>query len=119
MNVTENTVNIIAEGTLLEGKIRFEHVSRVHGILKGSVVAAPGSTLILAETAWVEGTIDADVLTIDGYVKGDIRARTKVVVSATGRVVGNISSPSLILEFGCFFEGRSSVESAESIPSKP
>ncbi len=112
MNITENTVNIIAEGTQLEGKIRFEHVSRVHGVLKGQIESADGSTLILAESAWVEGSIQADIVMIEGYVKGEIRARTKVVVSATGRVIGDIHSPSLSLEFGSFFEGRSWMEKA-------
>lgn len=101
----ESTINLIAEGTRLEGKMRFEQVSRVHGILLGEIEAAPGSTLILAESAYVEGSIDADTLVVDGFVKGDIRARTRVVVSPTGRVVGDIRTANLQLEYGCFFEG--------------
>src|ERR1700733_9342620 len=102
MSVTtlqETTINIIAEGTRLEGKMTFDQISRVHGVLVGEVRAKDGSTLILSETAVVDGNIEADILMIDGYVHGDVVAKTRVVVSRTGRVVGNIKTSSLILEF--------------------
>jgi cytoskeletal protein CcmA (bactofilin family) len=109
-DIRESAINVVSEGTRIEGTVVFDRVSRVHGTLKGEVKANPGSTLILAETAVVEGGINADVLLIDGFVRGDVRARTKVVISGTGRVVGNIRTPSLTIEFGAYFEGRSLME---------
>lgn len=112
--VQESAINVVAEGTRVEGKISFEHISRVHGTLIGEVHAKPGSTLILSETAMVEGNITADTLFIDGYVHGDVQAKTQVIISRTGRVVGNISTKSLKLEFGGYFEGRCAMEPATS-----
>jgi cytoskeletal protein CcmA (bactofilin family) len=112
--ISETTTNIIAEGTIIEGKIAFDNVSRVHGTLKGDVIAIAGSKLVLAETAVVEGNIQADDVMIDGYVKGDIAAKTRVVISGTGRVLGNIKTPSLKVDFGGFFEGRASMEEQAS-----
>jgi len=109
-NLNESAINIIAEGTKIEGKMTFDHISRVYGILLGEVSAKVGSTLVLSEAAVVEGNIDADVLMIDGYVRGDVIAKTRVIISRTGRVIGNIKTPSLILEFGAHFEGRCSME---------
>jgi cytoskeletal protein CcmA (bactofilin family) len=106
----ETQVNMVAEGTRIEGQVVFDHVSRVNGVLIGEVRAKAGSTLILSETAVVEGNIDADILMIDGYVHGDVAAKTRVVVSRTGRVVGNIKTPSLTVEFGAYFEGRCVME---------
>jgi cytoskeletal protein CcmA (bactofilin family) len=108
----ETHVNMVAEGTRIEGQVVFDHVSRVNGVLIGEVRAKEGSTLILSETAVVEGNIDADILMIDGYVHGDVVAKTRVVVSRTGRVVGNIKTPSLTMEFGAYFEGRCAMETA-------
>ena len=105
-HLQETQINMVSEGTRIEGDITFDQVSRVHGVLVGNVKSKPGSTLILSETGVVEGTIDADVLMIDGYVKGNIRTKTRVLVTRTGRVVGNIETPSLVLEFGAFFEGK-------------
>jgi cytoskeletal protein CcmA (bactofilin family) len=110
--MNESTINIVAEGTRLEGKIVFDQGSRVHGVLVGDVHAKKGSTLILAETSVVEGNIVADTLMIDGFVRGDIEATTKVVISGTGRVMGNIKTPSLSVDFGAHFEGRCEMETS-------
>ena len=102
----ESGINIVAEGTRIEGKVVFDQISRVYGVLVGEVRAKDGSTLILSESAVVEGNIEADVLIVDGFVHGDIAAKTRVVISRTGRVVGNVKTASLSLEFGAYFEGR-------------
>ena len=112
-NLNESNINIVAEGTRIEGKIIFDHISRVHGVLLGEVSAKDGSILVLSEAAVIEGNIDADVLMIDGYVRGDVIAKTRVVISRTGRVIGNIKTASLILEFGAHFEGRCSMEKGQ------
>ncbi len=102
----ETAINIVAEGTRIEGQMTFNDVSRIHGVLVGQVHALEGSTLILSETAVVEGSIHADTLIIDGYVQGDIIAKTRTVITRTGRVIGNIKTPSMTLEFGAYLEGR-------------
>ena len=110
--VTESSLNIVAEGTRIEGKIRFDQVSRVHGVLVGEVRAEDGSTLILGETGMIEGNVLADTLMVDGFVRGDIVARSRVVLSSTGRVVGNIKAPSVTIDFGAYFEGRCMMDDA-------
>jgi cytoskeletal protein CcmA (bactofilin family) len=109
-NLHESSLNIISEGTRIEGKAMFDQVSRFHGVLIGEAHARDGSTLVLCETSVVEGDVFADTILIDGYVQGNIQARTRVVISGTGRVVGNIQTPSLKLEFGAYFEGRCNME---------
>lgn len=111
--VTETRINIISEGTKLNGTVRVEGVARIHGILEGKLEANPGSTVILGETGVIEGGIHADRLMIDGYVRGDIEAKTSVLVSPTGRVVGNIKTPSLTIEFGAYFEGRCLMDNSQ------
>jgi cytoskeletal protein CcmA (bactofilin family) len=113
----ETQINLVSEGTRIEGQIILDKACRVHGILIGQVQAKPGSTLILSETAVVQGSIDADILMIDGYVQGDIRTKTRVVISKTGRVIGNIESPSLILEFGAYFEGQCNMTTVQNTQS--
>ncbi len=109
--IQESAINIIAEGTRVEGKITFDRVSRVNGVLVGEVHARAGSQLILSETAVVEGDIFSDTLLIDGFVHGNIVSLGKVTVSRTGRVVGNIRAPRVELEFGSYFDGKCSMES--------
>jgi cytoskeletal protein CcmA (bactofilin family) len=105
MSWQETAITIISENTKIQGKIFFCDVTRVHGTLIGEVQAQPGSTLILSETAVVEGSIVADTLFIDGYVHGTVLAKKRVVISPTGRVLGKLQTPCLLLEFGAHFEG--------------
>jgi cytoskeletal protein CcmA (bactofilin family) len=106
----ESSLNIVSQGTRIEGKVIFDRVSRFHGTLVGEAHGSDGSTLVLCESAVVEGNIFADTLFVDGFVQGNIQARTRVVVSGTGRVIGNIQAPSVKLEFGSHFEGRCEME---------
>ena len=102
----EAQITIVGRETRLEGTLVFDLVVRVHGTLVGQIQARPGSTLILAETAVVDGTIEADELIVEGFVKGNIRATGKVTVAPNGRVLGNILSPSVSIAFGARFEGK-------------
>lgn len=111
--IFESAITIVSEGTQLEGKMTFDHISRVHGQLRGEVRAKDGSILILCETSVVEGNIFADSLMIDGFVRGDIEAKTRVMISGTGRVIGKIKTRSLTVEFGAYFEGQCMMEGVD------
>jgi cytoskeletal protein CcmA (bactofilin family) len=39
-------------------------------------------------------------------VAGDVAASREVVIHATGRIHGDVSTPSLVVERGAFFNGR-------------
>jgi len=105
-NLNETAINLISCDSHFEGTLTLEAISRINGVLKGKIRAKPGSTLILSETAVVEGEIQADTLFIDGYVEGKIHATSKVIISCTGRVVGEINTPSLVIEPEAYLEGR-------------
>ncbi len=108
--IEETRINLLSEGTTVEGTLTIQHSARVHGTVKGSILGLEGSTLILGETGVVEGNIDADSVLINGFVRGEITASKRVVISETGRVVGNVQSPSFQVFFGGFFEGQCSME---------
>ena len=117
--VVESAINLIAEGTRIEGKIRLDHVSRVHGCVSGQIEGASGSLVVIAETGWVEGNIDADSVVIDGFVRGDIAAKTRIKISRTGRVVGNLKAPKVALDFGSYLEGSCKTEAPAEATASP
>ena len=110
-SISEGQVNLITTGTRFEGRVSFDQTSRIQGVIHGEIHAEEGSTLILAETSVVEGKILADTLYVEGFVKAEIEATTRVVISRTGRVIGKIRTPSLKVEFGAFFEGQCDMNS--------
>lgn len=104
--IHETEVTVIGEGIQLDGKLKLGGVVRVYGRLSGEVLASPDSSLILMESAVVEGSLDVDTLVVAGFVRGDIRARTRVSIEGTGRVIGNIETPSIAIDFGAYLEGE-------------
>ena len=49
--------------------------------------------------------IHAGVVVISGTVRGNITAERKIEIHASGRLFGNVSTPSLVIEEGVVFEG--------------
>ncbi len=114
--IRESAITILAEGSRIDGNFKVEKLCRLHGIVVGKVSAAPGSVVVLAENSLVEGDIEADTLFVDGFVRGNIRVTGKIVISGTGRVIGNIEGPCVRIDFGAHFEGKCLMEATTSSP---
>ncbi len=104
--IHETEVTVIGEGVQLDGKLKLGGVVRVYGRLSGEITAESDSQLILMESAVVEGSLEVDTLVVAGFVRGDIRARTRVSIEGTGRVIGNIETPVIAIDFGAYLEGE-------------
>jgi cytoskeletal protein CcmA (bactofilin family) len=102
----ESEVTLLSQGSLLKGEITFDRMTRLHGRIEGQVRGLPGSVIVVGETASVHGEIDGDEILIDGFVHGNVSARTKVTVSESGRLVGNVRAPKFEVKFGAFFQGK-------------
>lgn len=112
----ESEVTLFSQGSLIKGEVTFDRMTRVHGRIEGRVIGLDGSVIVIGETASVHGEIQGDEIIIDGFVHGDVVAKTKVTVSECGRLIGNVKSPKFEVKFGAHFEGRAV---SSTIPSKP
>jgi cytoskeletal protein CcmA (bactofilin family) len=96
---------LLGRGATFEGKLTFEGTVRVDGKLKGEVFS--DDVLIVGEGATVEAEIDIGEIIIQGTVHGNIRAKRGIEIHAPGRVKGDLHTPSLQIDKGVMFEGRS------------
>jgi cytoskeletal protein CcmA (bactofilin family) len=108
---------LLGRGATFEGKLTFEGTVRVDGKLKGEVFS--DDVLIVGEGAYVEAEIDIGEIIIQGNVVGNIRAKRGIEIHAPGRVKGDLHTPSLQIDKGVIFEGRSFMEAATSNQAKP
>lgn len=99
---------LLGRGSEFEGKLTFEGTVRIDGTLKGEVFS--DDVLIVGEGARVEAEIDIGAIIIQGTVVGNIRAKRSIEILAPGRVKGDITTPSLQIDKGVIFEGRSFME---------
>lgn len=102
----ESEVTLLSQGSLLKGDVTFDRMTRIHGRVEGRVRGLPGSMIVVGETATIHGEMEGDEIIIDGFVHGNVSAKTKVTVSESGRLIGDVSSPKFEVKFGAHFEGR-------------
>jgi len=111
MNKIEPATKIsgfIDRETEITGDIKFKESFRIDGVFKGKILSGKG--LIIGETAEVEADIEVDSLTINGRVKGGIKAKERIEIFSKGRVIGTVTTPKLTIEEGAFFQGSCQME---------
>jgi cytoskeletal protein CcmA (bactofilin family) len=99
-------------GSRIEGKLHFDGSVRIDGQVQGEVEAK--DTVIVGESADVVAQILAGTIVIKGKVTGDVTARKRVELRAPGRLLGNIVTPSLVIQEGVVFEGHCSMAQADA-----
>ncbi len=101
---------LLGRGAQFEGKLTFEGTVRIDGRFKGEVFSE--DVLVIGDGAQVEATIDVGEVIIQGTVVGNITAKRAIEIHAPGRVKGDLHTPTLQIDKGVIFEGRSFMEAA-------
>jgi cytoskeletal protein CcmA (bactofilin family) len=101
---------LLGRGATFEGKLTFEGTVRIDGRFRGEVFS--DDVLVIGEGAIVEAEVDIGEVIIQGTVVGNIKAKRSIEIHAPGRVKGDIHTPSLQIDKGVIFEGRSFMEGA-------
>jgi cytoskeletal protein CcmA (bactofilin family) len=94
---------ILGPNTSIKGDVR-----SVDGDFEGTIDIA--GNLIVTEAAKVVATITAHNVQIQGTVQGDVTAR-RLEILDTGKLWGDISVDSFVLDDGGFFRGQSKMQS--------
>ncbi|MEN9827127.1 MAG: hypothetical protein RI953_2872 [Pseudomonadota bacterium] len=97
----------LEEGCEFEGKLNFNGVVRLNGRFFGDIDS--DDTLIIGETALVQGNIRVGVAILGGRVIGDISTKHYTEILSTGFIEGSITSPKMITHEGAQVLGHISV----------
>jgi cytoskeletal protein CcmA (bactofilin family) len=108
---------LLGRGAAFEGKLTFDGTVRIDGRFKGEVFS--DDVLVIGENAHVEAEIDIGEVIVQGTVVGNIKAKRSIEIHAPGRVKGDLHSPSLQIDKGVIFEGRSFMENAVTAQPRP
>ena len=95
-------------GSHMTGELHFEDTFRIDGRFTGTIVS--DGDLIIGDRGDVEGEIRVCRVYVSGTVRGALRASERVEVTASGKVLADVYTPSLTLDDGAHFEGRCSME---------
>ena len=99
-----NINSLIGEGSAFVGKFFVHGSFQVDGKFEGEIRTE--EHLYVGETGKIKTeTIRAKKVTVAGVVLGDIEALEEVRLLSTGRVLGNITAPQLMVEPGMVIKG--------------
>ena len=100
--------SLIAQGSRIEGNLRFPEGLRVDGEVIGDLRANPDqpSILVISEEAIVQGAIDADHVIINGSVRGPVHARELLELQPRARIEGDVSYKALEMHQGAVISGQ-------------
>ncbi len=101
---SEAVVAIVEIGVEMNGRLVVPQSLRIEGEFRGELESA--GSVFVSETGAVEAPIRARTVEIRGAVVGDIVASREVVIHATGRLHGDVETPSLVVLRGATFNGH-------------
>ena len=103
-------------GSHMTGELHFEDTFRIDGRFTGTIVS--DGDLIVGDRGDVDGEIRVCRVYVSGTVRGSLRASERVEVTAAGKVLADVHTPSLTIDDGAFFEGRCSMERLDNPEKK-
>ncbi len=98
---------VIGPGCRVNGILQSEGGVRIDGVFDGTI--AIQGNLVIGESATIVADIQAYNITVSGTIKGNITAN-KIEIMETGKVWGDLSVNSLLLNEGAFLRGNTNMQ---------
>ncbi|QGQ93557.1 polymer-forming cytoskeletal protein [Paenibacillus psychroresistens] len=105
-NITDT---LVGEGSQFEGRIKSEASLRIEGMVTGDVECT--GDVIVGEHGVVKSNIIARNIIIAGSVHGNIMTKGMLKITSSGKLFGNTTTASLMIDEGGTFQGTSKMES--------
>jgi cytoskeletal protein CcmA (bactofilin family) len=107
---SEEIKAIFGKGAEFIGKLIFNGSVRIDGDFQGEIHGQ--GSLVVGEGALVKANIAVKSIYIGGEVQGNIEVEEKFNIHSTGKFLGDVHTPVLIVEEGAFFDGKSHMTEA-------
>ena len=98
-------------GSHIQGELHFDNTFRIDGKVTGKVRSK--GDLVVGEGGVVDAEMNVGRLFVSGTVKGTVRASERIEIGADGRVEADLTTPTLVIEDGAFFQGRCTMDVGE------
>jgi cytoskeletal protein CcmA (bactofilin family) len=116
MAENDGEVTIVGAGARLEGNVVSAGNLRIDGQVKGQINADGDVTL--SPQSQVEADIRAQNVSVGGKFKGNLIVKGKAHLARGGRIDGNITSKTLVVEEGGIFHGQSIMDGGTTVPAQ-
>jgi cytoskeletal protein CcmA (bactofilin family) len=98
-----NPETVVSSSMRIEGELKASGNINIDGIVTGKVHTS--QDLIIGPNAQIDADIMANNATIAGIIKGNVTVRGLLLITETGKIIGNISCGALGIREGAYFSG--------------
>ena len=105
---TQPAINMISQGTIIDGSLISKNDVRISGRVDGEVKAE--GRVILANEGYVKGNVNAGEADVAGTVEGELNISKRLILRQSARIKGDIQTKVLLVEEGAVFEGACRME---------
>jgi len=103
MAKTDNPETIVSAAMRIEGELKSNGNIKIDGSVIGKVQTS--QDLIIGPNAQIDADLLANNVIIAGTVKGNVTAKSSLLILETGKLLGNISCMNLGVREGAYFSG--------------
>ena len=105
----ENTVTgkldtYIGEDTSFDGTLTSNKSLTIYGNVKGTIECS--GRVVIGQSGNIEADMVADDVTVSGKIVGNVTAKTKLEMTSTGIIQGDVKTARMLMEDGSKFDGR-------------
>jgi cytoskeletal protein CcmA (bactofilin family) len=100
---SSSSINLIGNGTVIEGEVKSNGDIRVDGLIRGSVSSK--SKVVIGSTGKVDGDIYCQNADVSGTIKGKTTVVEMLFLKSTAVINGDIQTGKLVVEVGATFTG--------------
>lgn len=94
---------VLGEDIKFRGHLKFDQVLRINGTFQGTIQST--GELIIGNTATVEADVKTDSMQLEGELKGNVIAASRISLRRGARMHGDLRCRELEIENGSRFTG--------------
>lgn len=107
--------SVLQDGMTIVGTVEAQGDVRFDGRLEGKLLASERVTIGCSGN--LLASVEAGEVIVMGSVEGSIRARKRLELKKGAKVVGDITTPVLVIEEGVYFHGNANMKLEAETPS--
>ncbi len=102
------TSSYIQDGLLVSGSFSGQGNLTIGGCVEGEITLQ-GGELVVSASGFVEGEVTVRSLSVSGEVRGNVRASERVEIGSRGRLMGEVTTPRIVVNEGAKLSGKFNV----------
>ncbi len=108
----------IASGIRIKGQVVGGEDLVVNGVVEGPI-RLEGGKLTIGEQGKVSGDASAASMEVRGSITGDVVAKDRIEIRASGSIIGDLVTPRIIIDDGAYYKGSIVIGAESSTLAQP